>query len=453
MKSTLALTLTLTSIISLSHAADWANWRGPTTNGTNPDAKPPTTWSATKNIAWKTPIPGRGSSSPVILGDLIFLTTAIDTTKKAAANQRLGIRAAGLIPVQQNDRRRRRPSGGGGGDATPKSKHQFLVLCLDRKSGDIRWQKSVNELVPHSGHHGDHGYASASAIADDRHVYAHFGSRGTFCLTHAGDLVWSRTDLGQMTTRGGFGDGSSPALHGDKLVIPWDHEGQSYITALNKTTGKTLWKTDRDNSSSWTTPLIVEHGGKHQVIHSGEGFARAYDLDTGKELWRADGQTGRPCATPVTADGVVYIGSGFRGSFFGAYKLDGASGDITDTDNQLWTITSGTPDVPSPVLSNGRLYFHSGKDGILSCVDAKTGKPHYTRERIEGLSRVYASPVAANGHVYLTGRDGTTVVIKDADKLKIVTTNSLGEPVDATPALVGNQLFIRSASHLYCISK
>ncbi|MDG2124946.1 MAG: PQQ-binding-like beta-propeller repeat protein, partial [Verrucomicrobiales bacterium] len=147
------------------------------------------------------------------------------------------------------------------------------------------------------------------------------------------------------------------------------------------------------------------------------------------------------------------IGSGFRGSFFGAYKLDGASGDITDTDNQLWTITSGTPDVPSPVLSDGRLYFHSGKDGILSCVDAKTGKPHYTRERIEGLSRVYASPVAANGHVYLTGRDGTTVVIKDADKLKIVTTNNLGEPVDATPALVGNQLFIRSASHLYCISK
>jgi outer membrane protein assembly factor BamB len=206
----LASTLLLSSV-----HADWMQWRGPNANGTANDATPPTSWSSTENVAWKTEIPGRGSSTPVIAGDNLFVTTAVATDSAAEASE------------------------------NPTSPFQFVVLCIDRKSGDVRWEKTTAELVPHSGHHQDHGYASASPITDGKHVWVHFGSRGTFCLTVDGELVWSRTDLGKMETRGGFGDGSSPVLHGDRLVVPWDHEGDSYIAALDAKTGKTLWKTPR----------------------------------------------------------------------------------------------------------------------------------------------------------------------------------------------------------------
>jgi len=421
------LTVLALSLLA-SASADWMQWRGPTGNGTAPGAKPPLEWSGSKNVKWKIEIPGRGSSTPVVSGDNIFVTTAIDTKKKAKA-------------------------GAAGGRDAPDSEYQFVVMCIDRTSGETRWQKTTAELVPHSGHHDTHGYASASPITDGKHVWAHFGSRGTFCLTIKGDLVWSRSNLGKMKTRGDFGDGSSPVLHGSTLIVPWDHEGDSYITALNAKTGKTIWKTPREEGSSWTTPLVVEHGGKKQIIQSGPGYARSYDLKDGKEVWRADGQTGRPVASPVAADGMVYIGSGFRGAFLGAYKLDGAKGDITESDSVAWSLDEGTPDVPSPLLSEGRLYFHQKRDGVFSCHDAKTGKAHYSRERINGLRSVYASPVAAGGHVFLTARDGTTVVIKDSPKLEIVTTNKLGEPVDATPVPVGNELFIRAEKHLYCIAE
>jgi outer membrane protein assembly factor BamB len=439
----------------LADAAEtgWPQWRGPNADGTSLDATPPVEWSATKNVRWKTAIPGRGSASPVVLGDKVFVVSAIGDGPKVRDAQPAPRRERGGQGA--GDRRRRGGAPRGGEDAgAPLTKQQFVVFCLDRKSGAVRWQKAVNELVPHAGHHDDHGFASASPITDGEHVWAHFGSRGTFCLNAAdGELVWARTDLGKMETRGGFGDGSSPVLQDDRLIVPWDHEGDSSILALDKKTGKTLWKTARDHPSSWTTPLVVEHGGSKQVIQSGEGSAVSYDFASGKELWRADGQTARPVATPVAAGGVAYIGSGFRGSFLGAYRLDGANGDITESDKVVWTVTSGTPDIASFLLSDGRLYFHSGKDGILSCLDAKTGKAHYSRERIPGLSRVYASPIAANGHVYLTGREGVTVVIKDGAKLEVVASNELGEPIDATPAPVGDALFIRGSKHLYCIGE
>jgi outer membrane protein assembly factor BamB len=422
------LITTLTLATSALAQSNWPQWRGPNSDGTSSDATPPTTWSATKNVRWKTAIPGEGASSPVVYGDQIFVTSAIDTKKKGD-----------LTPK----------------DATaPTTRFQFFVYCIDRKSGDITWQKQVRETVPLTGHHEDHGYASASAITDGQHVWAHFGSRGTYCLTAGkGEQIWSREDLGEMETRGGFGDGSSPALYGDKLVIPWDHQGDSYITALDATTGKTIWKTDREHPTAWPTPLIIEHDGKHQIIQNGDGSAVSYDLETGKELWRADGQTMRPVSTPVVADGVAYIGSGFRGAFLAAYKLDGAKGNLTDTENVLWSIDKGTPDIASFLISNGRLYFHSGKDAILTCLDAKTGKPHYARERIPEMTQVYASPIAANGHIYLTGRQGIITVLKDADKLEIISTNDLEEPIDATPALVGKEIFVRSHKNLFCISE
>jgi outer membrane protein assembly factor BamB len=267
-----------------------------------------------------------------------------------------------------------------------------------------------------------------------------------------GELKWSREDFGQMDTRNSFGEGSSPTLEGDKILVPWDHEGQSYLYALDKSTGENIWKTERDEPSCWATPLVVEHNGAKQVVMNGQTCARAYDLETGKELWRCGGQAERPVASAVGADGLVFIGSGFQGSFLGAFRLNG-QGDIEDTDQVAWVLDRDTPDIASPLLSGGRLYFYKGKSGLLSCVDAGTGEPHYMTARLPGISSTYASPIAADGHVYLTGRSGTTVVIKDSDQLDIVASNSVGETVDATPAPVDNELFIRGENHLFCISK
>ncbi len=254
-----------------------------------------------------------------------------------------------------------------------------------------------------------------------------------------------------MNIRFGFGEGSSPTIAEDKMLIPWDHQGDSYIMALNKQTGETIWKTPRDEPSCWGTPLVVQYGSSKQVVMQGQNFARSYDLETGKELWKCAGQTFRPVATPVAEDGLVIVGSGFRRAFMGAFRLDG-TGDIEGTKSVAWTIDRDTPDIGSPALSDGRLYFYKGKSGILSCIDAKTGKPHFSAKRVDGVRETYASPVVAGGHVYLTDRDGTIVVIKDAEELTIVATNSLGEGVDATPAPAGDQLFVRGAKHLFCIA-
>ncbi len=330
------------------------------------------------------------------------------------------------------------------------SNFQFKLFCFDRTSGKLVWERTAVETTPHQETHSTNGHASASPCTDGTHVYAHFGSRGLFCYTMQGELKWKKTDFGLMETRNGFGEGSSPTLAGDKIIVPWDHEGASYITALNKLTGKPIWKTDRDEPTCWATPLVIEHLGQQQVIMNGQNFARSYDLETGKELWRCAGQTERPVASALYADGLVYVGSGHRGSFMAAFDPSGM-GDLKNSQNVIWTIDRDTPDIASPIISSGRIYFHKGKTGLLSCVDAKTGKPFYTASRIPGLNTIYASPIAAGGHIYLTDRDGTTVVIKDSEKLEIVATNSMGEMVDATPAPVDRQLFIRGERHLFCI--
>jgi outer membrane protein assembly factor BamB len=264
--------------------------------------------------------------------------------------------------------------------------------------------------------------------------------------------LWKKTDFGTMRTRNGFGEGSSPTIHGNTIVVPWDHEGPSYVIALDAKTGKPLWKTDRDEPSCWATPLVVEHAGKAQVVLSGERFVRSYDLASGKELWRCAGQTSRPLASPVAGHGLVFVGSGFQGSFLGAFRLD-RSGDLGGTDGVVWSIDSDTPDVPSPLLSGKRLYFFAARRGEISCVDALTKKTHYWKAKLEGLRDIYASPVAANGKVYLTSRDGTTVVIEDSEEFEVVTTNRLDEGVDATPAIAGSEIFIRGQNHLYAFAE
>ncbi|NND96188.1 MAG: PQQ-like beta-propeller repeat protein, partial [Pirellulaceae bacterium] len=278
------------------------------------------------------------------------------------------------------------------------------------------------------------------------------GSRGLYCYTMDGQLKWKRDDFGPMNTRNSFGEGSSPTIHGDMILVPWDHDGESFLYALNKLTGENIWKTPRDEPTCWATPLVVQHGDSKQVVMNGQNAARGYDLATGKELWRCDGQTERPVASAVAGDGLVFVTSGFRGSFLGAFRLTG-HGDIENTDHVAWTLDRDTPDIASPLLSDGRLYFHKGKSGVLTCLDAATGKPHYSAQRINGINSTYASPVAAGGRIYLTGRSGTTVVIEDSEELRILATNTVGETVDATPAPVDNELFIRGERHLFCIAE
>ena len=399
-------------------ADNWGHWRGPTGNGIALNAEPPTSWSATKNVKWKVEIPGRSSGSPVVWDDSVYVVSSVPTGK-----------ANGRLPNLD-----------------------FKLFCFDRKNGKKLWEQTAVTATPHEDTHSTNGFASASPCTDGKHVYAHFGSRGLYCYTMDGKLVWKRDDFGNMQTRLMFGEGSSPTLEGNKILVPWDHDGPSALYALDKLTGKTIWKTPRDEPTCWATPLVAEFAGKKQVIMNGQSFARSYDLETGKELWRCAGQTERPVSSAVADKDLAFVGSGHKGSFLGAFRMDG-TGDIKGTNKVAWSLDRDTPDIGSPILSSGRIYFYKGKSGQLSCVDAATGKPYYMASRIPGVESTYASPVAAGGYVFLTGRNGTTVVIKDANELSIIQTNSLGEPVDATPAPVGNELFVRGEKHLFCIAK
>ncbi|MCG8650832.1 MAG: PQQ-binding-like beta-propeller repeat protein [Pirellulales bacterium] len=421
-------------------AGNWGHWRGPTGNGVAVDGQPPIRWSPNQNIKWKVAIPGRGSGSPVIWNDRVFVVTAVPNSEASQADAKR--------PAQRGGPGRRR--GFGGRSALPEL--HFKLLCFQRADGELLWERTAVVATPHQGTHSTNGFSSASPCTDGHHVYAHFGSRGLYCYTLDGELKWKRDDFGQMMTRNGFGEGSSPTLAGDKIIVPWDHEGPSFLYALNKLTGETIWKTERDEPTCWATPLIVAHQGKQQIIMNGQNSARGYDLESGNELWRCGGQTQRPVASAVAAEGLVFVGSGFRGSFLGAFRPDG-NGDIEGTGRVVWTLDRDTPDIASPLLSSSRLYFHKGKTGQLSCADIATGKIHYAAARIPGINSTYASPIAAGGYVYLTGRSGTTVVIKDSDKLNLVSTNSVGETVDATPAPVDDELFIRGEKHLFCIAE
>jgi outer membrane protein assembly factor BamB len=452
----------------LPKTAGWPQWRGPLATGEAPNAQPPTSWGEDRNIKWKVQVPGFANSTPVIWKDRIYLATAIsqggDTATAATAAPAsppspppAGASAAfdsappGSGEGEQRGRRRR---GGGGGfrSEAPKGKTQFVLVALDRATGKVAWQKTAREEVPHEGHHRDGSFASASPIVDGEHVYVSFGSRGLFCYDLAGNLKWEK-DLGDMQTRNAFGEGASPALHGDTLVLNWDHEGEDFVVALDKKTGAEKWRQKRDEPTSWSTPLVVEHEGKAQVIVSATNRVRSYDLASGKQVWEASGMTGNVIPTPVTAFGMVYAISGFRGAALLAIKL-GASGVLDGTEAIAWKHAKSTPYVPSPLLVGERLYFLSGNNALLSCFNAKTGKPYYEAHRLSELGGgVYASPVAAGGHVYIVGRDGKAVVLKDADQVEIVATNVLNERVDASPAVVGNEIYIRGNQHLYCIAE
>ena len=423
----------------------WPQWRGPLATGVAPLADPPVTWSETNHVKWKVKVPGSGSSTPIVWGDRVFIVTAIPTGKKSQATF-ADSGANDPVPKPQAGR-----PGGGTPSEKPDRLFQFLTLCYDRQTGKTLWQKVAREEVPHEGHHQNHGFASASPVTDGELVLSYFGSRGLYCYDLEGNLKWTN-QFGRMQTKMGFGEGASPALYGNTVIINWDHEGADFIAALDKRTGKELWRTPRDEGTGWSTPLVVEHGGKAQVVVNATGKVRSYDLATGKELWSCGGQTVNAIPTPVAAGDTVYITSGFRGTACFAINL-GRTGDLAGTDAIRWTHNKSTPYVPSPLLVDGMLYLVSNNDAVLSCLNAETGAPHFDAERVEGLFSIYASPVAARDRIYVLGREGTCVVLKKGPKLEVLATNKLDEKTDASPAVAGKQIFLRGSQSLYCIGE
>ncbi|MBA2115369.1 outer membrane protein assembly factor BamB family protein [Bremerella alba] len=470
----LALSSVAATAVNAAETSDgnWANWRGPHYNGTSTNAKPPVKWSEEENVRWKVPISGKGSSSPIIWGDKLFVLTAVPVpTEGAEAESPEGEAAPEQTPPPRDsstERPRRGPGdspGGPGGrsrggrgrggrdrDAAPTTPLAFTVICLDKLTGEKIWSDVAVQETPHESGHNTNTFASASAVTNGEILVAFFGSRGIFCYAMNGKLLWKR-DLGKQQTRNAFGEGSTPALYKNSIIIPWDHEGDSFVLALDATTGEELWKVDRDEATSWATPVVAEHNGAAQVILNGSTRVRSYDVTSGKLLWECGGQATNPIATPIIDNGKAICMTGYRGYAVYAIDLD-ATGDVTDNDDYIaWSRSDVGPYISSATLLNNRLYVTKSRDGVLYCLDASTGETIYGPERLPEASTLYSSLVGADGKVYVSDRDGTTVVLQDGPEFKVLAVNQLAEGIDASIAFSGDLMFLRSEGHLYCMQQ
>ncbi|MHC5040152.1 MAG: outer membrane protein assembly factor BamB family protein [Planctomycetota bacterium] len=415
----------------------WPHFRGPRATGLAPQGDPPLKWSELENVKWKVELPGKGHASPIVWKDTIFVLSAVRTEK-------------GGDPAPDD-------GGNPGGHRRMRTLkadriYAFVVLAYHRKDGRVLWKSTAVEEMPSDRTHPDGTWASNSPITDGRCVYAYFGSRGLYCYDLKGELQWKKR-LGTMNKRMSFGEGSSPALHGDTIVVLQDHEGPSFIVALDKRTGEERWRKARDEMTSWSTPLIVEHGGKAQVITSATKRIRSYDLENGEILWECRGMTFNPIPTPLYQDGLAFLMSGFRGSALLAIRLAEAKGDITGTDAIAWSWNKHTPYTPSGMLHGENLIFLRLNKAIVSCHDVKTGKAHYSNERFRDLGTVYASLVGAKDRFYAVGRRGNALVFKAGTKCEVLARNTLEDSFSATPAIVGKSIILRGEKNLYCLAK
>ncbi len=417
----------------------WSYWRGLNSDGMAVgDA--PINWSDTQNIKWKAKIPGRGSSSPVIWGDQIFLTTAIPTTAPAKPDPK----AAPASPPQGR---------GGFGDTGPQPEHKFVVMSLDRKSGKVLWEQTAKTAVPHEGYHATYGsFASNSPVTDGKYIYAFFGSRGMYCYDLKGNLIWEKDFGVQMRMRMAFGEGMAPVIHDDRLILVFDHEGESFIVVLDKTTGKEIWRKSRDEGSNWAAPLVVDYRGQKQIIVSATTKVRSYDFQTGELIWECSGLGANTIPHPVQQDDLVIVMSGHRDPNLMAIKL-GRNGDLTGSDAIVWSQTRGNSYTPSPVLHDNKYYVLTD-NGLVSCYNATTGEPYYHQVRLPKTYNFKSSPVGANGKLYLASENDDVIVLRMGEKFEVLATNTMPDQMFiATPAISGGELYLRSQDTLYCISE
>lgn len=416
---------------SLSHT--WVQWRGPLANGVAPHANPPVTWSEQKNVRWKIPLPGKAHSSPIIFGDRVYLVAAVPIGEAQK-------------PVYDN-------APGTHDNTGVTHRHQFVVMAVSRKDGSVVWKKSVREEFPHEGGHQTGSLASNSPTTDGEFIYAFFGSRGLYCVDLNGTVKWQK-DLGRMNTLHAHGEGSSPVVHGDTLIVCWDHEGDSFLYAFDKRTGKERWKVARDEKTSWSTPLVVEHEGRAQIIVSATKRVRGYDLATGRQLWECAGLTDNVVSSPVHHQGIVIAGNSYYQQAMVAIRLAGAKGDLTGTTNVAWKLNRLTPYVPSPLLYDDTLYFIRHNQNVLSRLEPATGQPRGEPLRLEGIQDfIFASPVGAAGRIYITARDGVTVVLRHDRENAPLAVNKLDDVFSASAALVEGEFYLRGEKFLYCIAE
>lgn len=409
-----------------STAANWPQWRGPDSNGVSAETKLPVEWSPTKNITWKTPVPGRGRSSPVVWGDRIFLTTDIE-----------GEKIDGLKPPVHklgNDVFRHPDSTG------MAVKHKLDVLCFERKTGKLLWQKTAYEGTVFDERHRSGSYAAPTPVTDGRAVYAYFGAEGLYAFDFNGKLLW-KFDPGKIQTIG-MGPGTSPVLDGDLIILQCDSsDDKSKILALNKRNGELVWKTERKTNVTWSTPLLV---GK-ALITTANDMVVAYDSKTGRELWKGRGVKGNAVPSPVSGNGIVVVSAGYPDKYAYAFKAGGDG-------KPIWEYTKGTAYVPSPIFYGDYVYLVTDR-ALLTCLDAKTGVVKYEGKRPPAPVTMAGSPVAFAGKILLTSEDGDTYVIKAGPDFGVIRTNSIGEPVLSSPAIANGMIVIRGKDHLFAIAQ
>lgn len=408
----LALVLGMVLVGPVAADENWPQFRGPNGDGLSDATDLPVTWSETEHVRWKTPIHDRGWASPVVWGDQIWLTTA------------------------------------------SKEGHQMYVLCIDRTSGKILHDIKLLEVPKPEFCHPLNSYASPTPVIEEGRVYVHFGSYGTACLdTRTARVLWMRRDLPCNHWRG---PGSSPILYKGMLIVHFDGYDYQYVVALDKETGQTIWKTDRnvdygtddgDIMKAFSTPIVIQVAGKPQLISPTSKAALAYDPATGREIWRVRYKSFSATAMPMYGGGLLYIDTGFGKADLVAVRPDGR-GDVTDT-HITWVVKKSVPSKPSPLLVGDRIYMvHDG--GVASCLDAKTGEEIWTK-RLGGQHS--ASPIHAEGRIYFFSQEGVATVVRAADIYEELASNKLDAGFMASPAVAGKALYLRTETHLYRIEK
>jgi outer membrane protein assembly factor BamB len=411
----------------------WPQWRGPLATGAAIKGNPPVDFGESKNLKWKREIPGKGHSTPVIWGDKIIVTTAVATQEKVATNTPAQ-KAASPMPTNSTE-----------------YVHEFKIFLFDRKDGHVIWEKTVTKEKPEEGTHEFGSWASNSPCTDGQHIYAYFGSRGIYCLDFKGNIIWQK-DFGQQQKHMNFGEGDSPCLYKERLFIQWDHNGESFMAALDKNSGKEIWRSKRDEVTSWATPLAVEVNGRIQIITSATNQVRSYDYETGEIIWTSTGMTKNAIPCPVFADGILYVMSGFRGSALQAIDPSKAKGDITGSGAILWTYNQDTPYTPSPLLMDGRLYFLRANNGFLTCLDAKSGKVIYTSQKTEGINQLFSSLTGVGDRIYMVSKN-RALVLKAGDTFQILSSVPLDDDFIASPVIADDELFLRGFKYLYCFAE